>query len=106
MGDVEWDKFHPALCPVHQAVTARKAEERGTSGSLLAKLHYGVVQFLDEALENLQEGDVETVHVCEKFRVREFCQTSFSSCSSLASIQVHSGLPFMIFHFHFFVMRH
>lgn len=32
-----------------QAVTAKKAEERAASGSLLAKLHYGVVQFLDEA---------------------------------------------------------
>ncbi|KAL2610120.1 hypothetical protein R1flu_028693 [Riccia fluitans] len=51
-----------------QAVTARRAEEKGTSGSLLAKLHYGVVQFLDEALEILQEADAASVHVSEKFR--------------------------------------
>ncbi|KAL3678362.1 hypothetical protein R1sor_021318 [Riccia sorocarpa] len=51
-----------------QAVTARRAEEKGTTGSLLAKLHFGVVQFLDEALELLQEVEPESVHVSEKFR--------------------------------------
>ncbi|KAL3510852.1 hypothetical protein ACH5RR_030253 [Cinchona calisaya] len=33
-----------------QAVTARRAEEKGNTQSLLAKLHYGVRDFLDEAL--------------------------------------------------------
>ncbi|BBN19824.1 hypothetical protein MPTK1_8g13960 [Marchantia polymorpha subsp. ruderalis] len=51
-----------------QAVTARKAEEKGTSGSLLAKLHYGVVQLLDEALNILRERDSESTDVSEKFR--------------------------------------
>lgn len=32
-----------------QAVTIRRAEERGSAAGLLAKLHYGVVQLLDEA---------------------------------------------------------
>ncbi|KAK4263759.1 hypothetical protein QN277_029134 [Acacia crassicarpa] len=32
-----------------QAVTTRKAEENGNSPSLLAKLHHGVAQFLEEA---------------------------------------------------------
>ncbi|XP_020234619.1 programmed cell death 6-interacting protein isoform X1 [Cajanus cajan] len=33
-----------------QAVTIRKAEEKGTSSSLLAKLHHGVTLFLEEAI--------------------------------------------------------
>ncbi|XP_061375111.1 uncharacterized protein LOC133317271 [Gastrolobium bilobum] len=33
-----------------QAVTVRKAEEKGTSSSLLAKLHHGVTIFLEEAI--------------------------------------------------------
>ncbi|KAJ0230615.1 BRO1 domain-containing protein [Hirschfeldia incana] len=38
------------LClAVGQAVTANKAEEKGTSASLVAKLHYGVTQFVAEA---------------------------------------------------------
>ncbi|XP_010556378.1 PREDICTED: BRO1 domain-containing protein BROX [Tarenaya hassleriana] len=32
-----------------QAVTVKRAEEKGTSGSLLAKLHYGVTQLAGEA---------------------------------------------------------
>ncbi|KAL0889592.1 hypothetical protein Bca101_013575 [Brassica carinata] len=36
-----------------QAVTANKAEEKGTSASLLAKLHYGVTQFVAEANASL-----------------------------------------------------
>lgn len=32
-----------------QAVTIKKAEEKGNTGGLLAKLHYGVTQLLDEA---------------------------------------------------------
>ncbi|KAK6157698.1 hypothetical protein DH2020_011946 [Rehmannia glutinosa] len=37
-----------------QAVTATKAEENGKSGGLLAKLHYGITEFLTEAIELLQ----------------------------------------------------
>ncbi|XP_073395450.1 uncharacterized protein [Physcomitrium patens] len=39
-----------------QAVTAMKAEEKASSESLLAKLHYGVVQFLEEAKTLLEES--------------------------------------------------
>ncbi|KAI3467129.1 hypothetical protein Pfo_023792 [Paulownia fortunei] len=37
-----------------QAVTARKAEEKGNTGVLLAKLHYGITEFLVEAIDMLQ----------------------------------------------------
>ncbi|GER28512.1 endosomal targeting BRO1-like domain-containing protein [Striga asiatica] len=37
-----------------QAVTTKKSEENGNSGRLLAKLHYGITEFLSEAIELLQ----------------------------------------------------
>ncbi|KAL3830983.1 hypothetical protein ACJIZ3_019785 [Penstemon smallii] len=37
-----------------QAVTARKAEEDGKTSGLLAKLHYGITEFLIEAIDILQ----------------------------------------------------
>ncbi|KAL6573670.1 hypothetical protein OROHE_002129 [Orobanche hederae] len=37
-----------------QGVTARKSEENGNSDILLAKLHYGITEFLGEAIEMLQ----------------------------------------------------
>ncbi|XP_011077201.1 BRO1 domain-containing protein BROX [Sesamum indicum] len=37
-----------------QAVTARKAEESGKTAGLLAKLHYGVTEFVIEAIDVLQ----------------------------------------------------
>ncbi|PIN09502.1 hypothetical protein CDL12_17922 [Handroanthus impetiginosus] len=39
-----------------QAVTARKAEENGNTGGLLAKLHSGVKEFLVEAINILQSA--------------------------------------------------
>ncbi|KAK4430182.1 hypothetical protein Salat_1318900 [Sesamum alatum] len=42
-----------------QAVTARKAEESGKTGGLLAKLHYGVTEFLNEATDALQVATKE-----------------------------------------------
>lgn len=58
-----------------QAVATRKAEENGNSSSLLAKLHHGVTQFLDEAsgvLEtSLRKGRdiapnlMEFIHCCK-----------------------------------------
>ncbi|KAI4313859.1 hypothetical protein L6164_026806 [Bauhinia variegata] len=39
-----------------QAVTTRKAEEKGSSSSLLAKLHHGVTLFLNEAIGVLNTG--------------------------------------------------
>ncbi|CAM6091200.1 unnamed protein product [Calypogeia fissa] len=51
-----------------QAVTVRKAEEKGASGSLLAKLHYGVVQFLGDALLLLRTQIGDWNDIPEKFR--------------------------------------
>lgn len=36
-----------------QAVTVRKAEQNGNTGGLLGKLHYGVCEFLNEAIHTL-----------------------------------------------------
>ncbi|CAN6451909.1 unnamed protein product [Victoria cruziana] len=46
-----------------QAVTTRKAEEKGSSGSLLAKLHYGVTEFLIEAITIIESdtGDLSNI---------------------------------------------
>lgn len=52
-----------------QAVTILKAEEKGTSGSLLAKLHYGVVQFLEEASLLLRTSAADWTDVSDKLRV-------------------------------------
>ncbi|XP_073396909.1 uncharacterized protein [Physcomitrium patens] len=51
-----------------QAVTILKAEEKGTSGSLLAKLHYGVVQFLEEASLLLRTSAADWTDVSDKLR--------------------------------------
>eukprot|EP01018_Ginkgo_biloba_P025635 Gb_25621 [translate_table: standard] len=52
-----------------QAVTVRKAETKATSGSLLAKLHYGVAQFLDEASSLLQASLGDWNDISDRFRV-------------------------------------
>ncbi|KAH7416057.1 hypothetical protein KP509_14G073100 [Ceratopteris richardii] len=51
-----------------QAVIVQKAEEKATSGSLLAKLHYGVVQFLEEANGLLQSHSTIFLDLSEKFK--------------------------------------
>lgn len=51
-----------------QAVTIRKAEEKATSGSLLAKLHYGVVQFLEEAALLLRTRTTDWNDISDKLR--------------------------------------
>ncbi|MCO5572311.1 hypothetical protein L7F22_026064 [Adiantum nelumboides] len=51
-----------------QAVIVRKAEEKANSGSLLAKLHYGVVQFLEEANSLLQIHSSEFSDVSDKLK--------------------------------------
>ncbi|KAI4313960.1 hypothetical protein L6164_026903 [Bauhinia variegata] len=64
-----------------QAVTIRKAEEKGSSSSLLAKLHHGVTLFLNEAI-----GVLNTV-------IREYkdilsCLSEFISyCKSLHELK-------------------
>ncbi|KAM3270330.1 hypothetical protein P3S67_029437 [Capsicum chacoense] len=39
-----------------QAVSVRKAEQKGNTGGLLAKLHYGVCEFLNEAIHTLHSA--------------------------------------------------
>jgi len=50
-------------------VTAKKAEEKAASGSLLAKLHYGVVQFLDEAELVLKGNSADLRDITGKLKV-------------------------------------
>ncbi|XP_063940528.1 uncharacterized protein LOC135149260 [Daucus carota subsp. sativus] len=50
-----------------QAVTIRKAEEKGNTESLLAKLHYGIVQMLDEAIIILHRANKDRKDVSTSF---------------------------------------
>ncbi|KAH9312625.1 hypothetical protein KI387_027660, partial [Taxus chinensis] len=50
------------------AVTVQKAEAKATSGGLLAKLHYGVVQFLEEAGNLLKSSVGDWNDVSDRFR--------------------------------------
>ena len=52
-----------------QAVTIRKAEEKGNTESLLAKLHYGIVQMLDEAIIILHRANKDRKDVSTSFLV-------------------------------------
>ncbi|XP_051122119.1 uncharacterized protein LOC127245331 isoform X2 [Andrographis paniculata] len=57
-----------------QAATARKAEENNSSGGLIAKLHYGLVEFLDETIKMLQLNGKE----CKPARLLDYvlsCKT-------------------------------
>lgn len=60
-----------------QAVTVKKAEENGNTGGLLAKLHYGVKEFLVEAISVLHPATKECKDISSRFL--EF----ISSCSTL-----------------------
>eukprot|EP00249_Psilotum_nudum_P001349 c13793_g1_i1 orf=295-1434(-) len=51
-----------------QAVIVQKAEEKATSKALLAKLHYGIVQLLEDAGNLLQMHTGDWNDVSEKFR--------------------------------------
>ncbi|KAH6763001.1 hypothetical protein C2S52_020434 [Perilla frutescens var. hirtella] len=50
-----------------QAVTARKARENGNTGGLLAKLHYGVKDFLVEAINILQDATKQCKDTSPRF---------------------------------------
>eukprot|EP00262_Sarcandra_glabra_P007873 TRINITY_DN20962_c0_g1_i1.p1 TRINITY_DN20962_c0_g1~~TRINITY_DN20962_c0_g1_i1.p1 ORF type:complete len:391 (-),score=60.22 TRINITY_DN20962_c0_g1_i1:193-1365(-) len=50
-----------------QAVTIRKAEEKGSSASLLAKLHYGITELFDEATSILKSRARERNYVSARF---------------------------------------
>jgi hypothetical protein len=62
-------EIQSAFVVVCQAVTVRRAEEKATSGGLLAKLHYGVVQFLEEAATLLRAHIGDWNDVSDKLRV-------------------------------------
>lgn len=64
-----------------QAVTIRKAEEKGNTGGLLAKLHYGVTQFLDEATGVLYSTTGECKDISSRFL--DF----ISSCKALHELR-------------------
>lgn len=51
-----------------QAVTVRKAEEKATSIGLLAKLHYGVAQFVEEASNLLRFSVADWNDISDRFR--------------------------------------
>uniref|UniRef100_A0A5B7ASP1 BRO1 domain-containing protein n=1 Tax=Davidia involucrata TaxID=16924 RepID=A0A5B7ASP1_DAVIN len=69
-----------------QAITVRKAEEKGNTGSLLAKLHYGITQLLDEATVILHSATKE----CKDLSVRfvDF----ISSCKALHELRSYKYL--------------
>ncbi|KAK8604422.1 hypothetical protein V6N13_099364 [Hibiscus sabdariffa] len=79
----------PSMCTVMslvclakaQAVTIRKAEEKGTIVGLLAKLHYGIVELLGEATAILYSNTKE----CKNFSLSflEF----ISSCKALHELR-------------------
>lgn len=56
-------------CCCTQAATVRKAEEKSASDALLAKLHYGVVEFLKEASKLLYASSGDWNDVSDKFKV-------------------------------------
>ncbi|PRQ40410.1 putative BRO1 domain-containing protein [Rosa chinensis] len=50
-----------------QAVTIKRAEEKGTTVGLLAKLHHGVVELLDEAACALHTASMECKDISSRF---------------------------------------
>ncbi|KAE9605672.1 hypothetical protein Lal_00024814 [Lupinus albus] len=64
-----------------QAAAVRRAEEKGTSPSLLAKLHHGVALFLEEAMEILSTVVKQYKDISS--RLLEF----ISSCKSLHELK-------------------
>ncbi|KAK1386925.1 BRO1 domain-containing protein [Heracleum sosnowskyi] len=64
-----------------QAVTIRKAEEKGNTTSLLAKLHYGIVQMLDEAMIILHKANKDRKDISTGFL--EF----ISACKALHELK-------------------
>ncbi|KAJ4961297.1 hypothetical protein NE237_021207 [Protea cynaroides] len=69
-----------------QAVTIRKAEEKGTAQGLLAKLHYGITELLDEAsgVLHLALKDCKDISA----RILEF----ISSCRALHELRSQKHL--------------
>lgn len=66
-----------------QAVTIRKAEEKGNTTSLLAKLHYGIVQMLDEAMIIIHKANKDRKDISTGFLVSVQSLESFTEVPSL-----------------------
>ncbi|MBA0834725.1 hypothetical protein Goarm_007052 [Gossypium armourianum] len=79
----------PSMCTVMsiiclaeaQAVTIRKAEEKGTTVGLLAKLHYGITELLGEATAIVYSNTIEYKDISSSFL--EF----ISSCKALHELR-------------------
>ncbi|KAF2532586.1 hypothetical protein F2Q70_00031858 [Brassica cretica] len=94
IGHTDWsyiEKFPELTSPVcsslkliclaeGHAVTANKAKEKGTSASLVAKLHYGVTQFVAEANASLLSKNNTQV----KQLSSRYLEKPLESCRSLA----------------------
>lgn len=69
-----------------QAVAATKAEQKGTTGGLLAKLHYGVCEFLEKALCNMQVAIKNCKDISSHF------MDYISSCKTLHELESYKYL--------------
>ncbi|KAG8382933.1 hypothetical protein BUALT_Bualt05G0131400 [Buddleja alternifolia] len=69
-----------------QAVTARKAEENGNTGGVLVKLHYGIKEFLVEAIDILHVANKECKDVSS--RLLDF----ILSCKTLHELKSYKHL--------------
>nr|GMD26748.1 programmed cell death 6-interacting protein isoform X2 [Ipomoea batatas] len=69
-----------------QAVAATKAEQKGTTGGLLAKLHYGVSEFLEKALCNMQLAIKNCKDISSHF------MDYISSCKTLHELESYKYL--------------
>ncbi|KAL2546501.1 Endosomal targeting BRO1-like domain-containing protein [Forsythia ovata] len=69
-----------------QAVTVKKAEENGNTGGLLAKLHYGVQEFLVEAINELHSVAKECKDISS--RLLDF----ISCCKTLHELKSYKYL--------------
>jgi hypothetical protein len=103
-------EIQSAFVVVCQAVTVRRAEEKATSGGLLAKLHYGVVQFLEEAATLLRAHIGDWNDVSDKLRVQilsynrtcdriYYIQYSLLETLNLMGLWCSSSIFLCIFHF-------
>ncbi|KAK7306953.1 hypothetical protein VNO77_39603 [Canavalia gladiata] len=81
-----------------QAVTIRKAEEKGTSSSLLAKLHHGVTLFLEEAIgifhtvvtqcKDISSCLLEFMSFCKclhELKSRQYLAESLKACGQIGA---------------------
>lgn len=63
---------------MQQAVTSMRAEEKGTIPSLLAKLHYGIVELLNESANHLHISSGESKDMSSNFLVSKNALLAYS----------------------------